>query len=106
MDFDQFHQTRGQPWNRALHARLLDKLADDGAALVVFDAFFRERRDPVKDEALANAMRRQRGVVLMAEQAQVTHPTLIGAHPILPSDFFLNASGTNWGVAWLDPDHH
>jgi CHASE2 domain-containing sensor protein len=102
--FAQFHQQRGQPWDRALHARLLDKLADDGAELVVFDSFFREPRDPVKDDALANAMRRQRHLALMAEQAQVTHPTLAGVQPTLPSEPFLNAAGTNWGVAWLDPD--
>ncbi|MEI9962435.1 MAG: CHASE2 domain-containing protein [Limisphaerales bacterium] len=102
--FDQFHQSRGQPWDRALHTQLLNRLADDGAALVVFDSFFRELRDPIKDEALANSMRRQHAVVLMAEQAQVTHPTLTGAQPILPSALFLDAAGTNWGVAWLDPD--
>jgi CHASE2 domain-containing sensor protein len=102
--FDQFHQTRGQPWNRALHAQLLNKLADDGAALVVFDSFFREPRDKTSDDALANAMRRQRNIVLMAEQAQVTHPNLTGAQPILPDEQFLAAAKTNWGVAWLDPD--
>jgi CHASE2 domain-containing sensor protein len=102
--FDQFHQTRGQPWDRALHAELLNKLADDGAELVVFDSFFRVPRDPAKDEALANAMRRQRHIVLMAEQAQITHPVLAGVQPTLPSEPFLSAAGTNWGVAWLDPD--
>ena len=101
--FDQFHQTRGQPWDRALHAQLLNRLADDGADMVVFDSLFKELRDPAKDEALANAMRRQR-VVLMAGQAQVTHPGLAGAQPTLPAELFLDAAGTNWGVAWLDPD--
>ena len=102
--FDQFHQTRGQPWDRALHAQLLNRLADDGCALVVFDSFFRAPGDPVKDEALAEAMRRQRHIVLMAEQAQVTHPDLVGAQPTWPAELFLDAAGTNWGVAWLDPD--
>ncbi len=102
--FAQFHQPRGQPWDRALHAELLNKLAADGCALVVFDSFFRATNDPVKDEALAAAMRRQGRVVLMAEQAQVTHPTFSGSQPVLPADFFLNAAGTNWGVAWLNPD--
>ena len=103
--FDQFHQTRGQPWDRAWHAKLLGKLADDGADLVVIDSFFGALGDdPAKDEALANAMRRQRHIVLMAEQAQVTHPALIGAQPTLPAGLFLNAAGTNWGVAWLDPE--
>ena len=27
-----------------------------------------------------------------------------GAQPILPAELFLSAAGTNWGVAWLDPD--
>jgi CHASE2 domain-containing sensor protein len=102
--YDYFHQLRGQPWDRGLHARLLNRLADDGCDLVIFDSFFRQPRDSKQDEALAQAMRRQHHVVLMAEQAQVTHPTLAGAQPILPTEPFLSAAGTNWGVAWLDPD--
>ncbi len=102
--FAQFHQTRGQPWDRALHAELLNRLADDGCALAVFDSFFDVLRDPAKDAALADAMRRQGRVVLMAEQAQVNHPTLGGSQANLPAEMFLNAAGTNWGVAWLSPD--
>jgi CHASE2 domain-containing sensor protein len=102
--YAQFHQIRGEPWDRGLHAQLLNRLADDGCALVVFDAFFEQPRDPARDEALAGAMRRQQRIVLMAEQAQVTHPTLSGAQPLLPGELFLKAAGTNWGVAWLDPD--
>jgi CHASE2 domain-containing sensor protein len=102
--YDQFHQTRGQPWDRGLHAQLLNRLADDGCAMVVFDSFFRQTNDPAKDDALAGAMQRQRRIVLMAEHAQVTLPTLAGAQPILPTEPFLSAAGTNWGVAWLDPD--
>ena len=60
-----FHQTRLQPWDRTLHTQLLNKLADDGCALVVMDCFFREPGDQAQDEALAKAMRRQRHIVLM-----------------------------------------
>ena len=102
--YDYFHQMRGQPWDRGLHARLLNRLADDGCALVVCDTFFPEPCDPAQDEALAKAIRRQHRIVLMAEQTQITHPTLAGAQPILPAELFLSAAGTNWGVAWLDPD--
>ena len=102
--YAQFHQNRSQPWDRGLHTQLLNRLADDGCALVVFDAFFQQPRDPAQDEALAEAMRRQKHIVLMAEQAQVTHPALTGAQPTLPLELFLKAAGTNWGVAWLDPD--
>ena len=38
--FDRFHQVRGQPWDRELHAQLLNRLADDGCSLVVMDSFF------------------------------------------------------------------
>jgi CHASE2 domain-containing sensor protein len=102
--FAQFHQSRSQPWDRALHAQLLNRLADDGCQLVVLDSFFGELREPAKDEALAAAMRRQKKIVLMAELSQVTHPELFGGHPTLPAELFLQAAKTNWGVAWLDPD--
>ncbi len=102
--FDQFHQTRGQPWDRALHAQLLNRLANDGCPLVVMDSFFRATNNVEKDDALAMAMQRQPNIVLMAEQSQVTHPELIGAQPTLPAELFLKAAKTNWGVAWLDPD--
>lgn len=103
--YDQFKQERGKFWDRALHARLLNKLADDGCALVVLDTFFRGPGEPEKDAALAQAIARQRAIVLMAEQADVTNPKLAGgAQPTLPFELFLNAAGTNWGVAWLYPD--
>jgi CHASE2 domain-containing sensor protein len=102
--FDQFHQQRGQPWDRALHAKLLNKLADDGCSLVVFDSFFGAPRDPVSDDALAAAMRRQRNIVLMSKQAQVTYSGLAGAEAELPAQMFLTAARTNWGVGWWKPD--
>jgi CHASE2 domain-containing sensor protein len=104
--YDQFHQVRGQPWNRELHARLLNRLADDGCALVVFDSFFLQPqpRDPAQDEALAAAMRRQHRIVLGAVQAEVIYSTLDGVQPTPPAEPFLSAAGNNWGVACLDRD--
>ena len=102
--FDQFHQARGQPWDRALHAQLLNRLADDGCALVVFDSFFKTLHDPAVDNDLAAAMSRLRNIVLMAQQSQLIHPEFTGVQPALPADLFLNVAKTNWGVAWLDPD--
>ncbi len=102
--FGQFHQVRGQPWDRALHTQLLNKLADDGCALVAMDSFFRATNNLETDTALAATMQRQHNLVLMAEQASVTHPGLAGAQPTLPAEIFLHAAKTNWGVAWLNPD--
>jgi CHASE2 domain-containing sensor protein len=103
--YDQLHQERGQPWDRALHAQLLNRLADDGASLVVLDTFFHELRDPQSDDALAAALHRQRNVVLMAEQTQIELPGATGVQPVLPAEKFLAAAGSNhWGVAYLNPD--
>lgn len=102
--YHHFGQERGQPWDRGLHARLLQRLAADGCALVVFDSFFRVPRDAEKDAALAQAMRALPRVVLMAEQASLAYPDLAGTRPTLPTEPLLSAAGTNWGVAWLDPD--
>ena len=102
--FEHYHQQRGQPWDRALHTELLNKLAADGCGLVVFDSLFKTAGDPKKDAALAEAMRQQGQVVLATDQTQVNHPALIGSQPNPLAEVFLNACGTNWGVAWLTPD--
>ena len=97
-------QVRGQLWDRALHTRLLNKLADDGCLMVVFDVFFRKAGDAVTDKGLATAIRRVTNVVLAAEQSSVAQPGIDAVGPTLPFDDFLFAAKTNWGVAWLDPD--
>lgn len=109
--YDYFHQQRydpdkegTQPWDRSLHGRLLHKLAEGGASLVVMDVFFRTNRDPTSDKELVAALRQQRNVVLMSEQADVVNPRLAGAEPTPPDDMFLDAAHTNCGVAWFDPD--
>lgn len=102
--FDHFRQDRAEPWDRALHARLLERLADDGCAVTVIDAFFRTPRDPAKDAQLVRAMERQRRLVLMAERAQVHHPELSADYPVLPARPFLEAANGRWGVAWLEPE--
>ena len=104
--YHQFKQTRGQPWNRALLAGLLNRLADDGCGLVVLDSMFDELGDPDKDAALAAALQRQGRVVLMAGQAgRKDEREVESVHPTLPLEPFLSAAGANnWGVAWLDSD--
>lgn len=102
--YDDYDQAREQPWDRGLHAKFLQKLADDGCSEVVFDSFFRKAGDATNDAALAAAMRRLPQTVLMAKLAEVTHPDLEGVRPMLPAEIFLAAAHTNWGVSQLDPD--
>jgi CHASE2 domain-containing sensor protein len=91
--------------------QLLNKLADDGCRLVVLDILLRTTNaNAGVDQDLARAIRRQRGIVLMAEQKRVTwqsssQPSAVAGEPILACEPFLTAAGkTNWGVAWFDPD--
>jgi CHASE2 domain-containing sensor protein len=98
-------QVRGQPWNRALHTKLLERLAADGCPLVVFDVWFGERREAETDKALADAMKQLSNVVLMAWpvenvfQPGNTKPGVHSIHPLPPADLFLDAAGgEKWGV--------
>jgi CHASE2 domain-containing sensor protein len=101
----QLGQKRGTPWDRALHAQMLKKLAADKSSLVVFDIHFGSAQTPAADTALANAMRQHGAVVLMAEVKNVRHPGLDNASVWPPQDLFLNAAagcgvgyaGTNVG---------
>ena len=97
----KLHQIRGQPWDRAVHADLLTRLAADNCPLVVFDSFFGEAREPTKDQELAEAMRSQHSVVLMADQTGATYRNTERMLPLLPTEPFLSAALTN-GVAWRE----
>ncbi len=56
-------------WDRALHARLLDRLTDEGAKVVVFDVIFSEANedDPEADAAFEAAIERNGNVILGAD---------------------------------------
>lgn len=51
-------------WPRALHARLLDNLVRQGAAVIAFDVIFDEPRPPAQDVPFAQAVQRAGNVVL------------------------------------------
>ncbi len=44
------------PWNREVHARLIEKLTEAGPAAVGYDVLFPEASDPVADRKLADAI--------------------------------------------------
>jgi adenylate cyclase len=55
----QLNQPIDDAWNRALHISLLDRLAADGARLVLFDIVFdTPSPDPGKDEAFAASLQK------------------------------------------------
>ena len=62
-------QPLNEPWDRTLHANVLNRCLTNGARAVVFDIIFGETkrtRDPVADQALADALRRGSNRVVIA----------------------------------------
>jgi len=96
-------QTRGH-WNRALHAQLLNQLADEGCPLVAVDIRFEKAQEASADQALAAALRRLPKVVLATKTEPVEKEGLAGEQMVPPLSIFLNAEHSNWGVAKLHSD--
>jgi adenylate cyclase len=65
------HEKLGQrlnaPWNRALHAQLVDKLSAAGAKAIVFDIVFNDPTTPQADARFARALSQSKRVILAAD---------------------------------------
>ncbi len=71
---DRSIQTIGRwPWDRSVHARLLDRLAAAPPAVVAFDVDFFERSNQAPDQALARAMAHHR--VILSHSAGQLDPS-------------------------------
>jgi adenylate cyclase len=61
----QLEQPRNMPWDRALHARLVERLVAGGARAIVFDILFTEAgTNETADAAFAGAIARSHRVIL------------------------------------------
>ncbi len=97
------------PWNRALHAKLLNRLTQDGASAVVFDVVFSDPGpDAEADAALAQAIRKNGRVILAADIVD-SKPTVNSSMSSYESSLtppytpFLKAAAS-WGFSQLQPD--
>lgn len=52
-------------WRRSYHARMIQKLAREGASVIAFDVMFDEARSAAEDRVFAGAIREARNVVLL-----------------------------------------
>jgi len=87
--------------SRTNHARLLDRLAKDGAGLVFYDFVFSEsNRVPEIDETLARAIANQESVILMAAVESSTEGGIHVERLIPPTRQFTQAA-KGWGHAEL-----
>jgi len=105
---EESHRSLGQPfnagWDRALHARLIDRLTAAGARAIVFDVVFSDP-NPEKaaaDEALAKAIGTNGHVVLAADYARAD----ANAKKITPPFGLVRDAAADIGSAELmaDPD--
>ncbi|HXJ59558.1 MAG TPA: CHASE2 domain-containing protein [Verrucomicrobiae bacterium] len=97
----EYRQAAGQPWDRRLHAQLLNKLTEDKCPLVVFDVFFEEPGEAETDRALAAAIQHHGRVVLGAQidESMYHGSGIVKVQPIY-KPFLEPAAG--WGIARLD----
>jgi CHASE2 domain-containing sensor protein len=90
-------------FDRALYARLLDRLAADQARWVVFDVVFAELRESKSDDALASAIQRNGKVLLAAIEDVEVRPGAVAASLIRPVEKF-RAVSAGWGIAALETE--
>jgi len=103
---DDSHRELKQPyntsWDRAMYARLLDRLTADGARAVVFDILFTDPHPtkPEGDVEFARAIKANGKVILGAEFTLTADgsPTVIRA-----IDLFLDAAA-DWGIVQFQAD--
>ena len=102
-------------WDRSLHARLLERLQDDGARLVVVDVFLGDAgtnsldgsglaEAVKKNRRLAEAIRGNPRVVLAADWVESAHPGVFGGSVVLPFREFEEAVSNRWGIAKVEMD--
>ena len=104
-----FQQPFNRPWDRAIHARLLDRLSADGARAVVFDIVFSDPGpDAATDQQLAEAIRRNGRVILAADysenQPSSNHRARARETTLTPPYQPFAAAAAGWGIAQLQPD--
>lgn len=113
LDLDSYlreKQNPDEPWARALHAKLVNRLSKAGAKAVVFDIIFDQARpdDPEDDRAFADAMHRFGKVVLAAEINRSSRGAVgvegVESHQLtMPASVFSSAAAA-WGIASFLPD--
>jgi adenylate cyclase len=70
----------GKPrlWPRALHAELVMRLNQNGAAAIFFDVMFEEQRDPANDRQFARALQEANNVILFQYRKREIFPITAG----------------------------
>lgn len=103
--FEALQQRYAQPWQVALHAKLLRRLKEDQSGPVIFDVLFAETNNPAEDADFAQAIAEHGQVVLAADLSASEQPGIVGTTARPPHPLFRTAAAA-WGVSdvVLEPD--
>lgn len=106
--YKNLNQDQNAPWDRALHAQLLNRLTAAGAKAVAFDIVFNNPGPrPESDEAFAKAIRAQGKVVLAADVVATGYGRqdegVAMNALVLPCDLLRDAAA-DIGTAEMQPD--
>jgi adenylate cyclase len=100
----QLRQPIDDIWNRSLHVPLLDRLANDGARLALYDIVFdTESADPSRDEAFATALQRF-GKAILGGALDIVQPMGgVKQERVLPPIKLLRKASAGWGILAFKP---
>lgn len=102
----ELNQPYNAPWDRGLHAQLLDRLTADGARAVVFDIVFSDPGpSPETDQRMAEAIRRNGKVILAVDCVPAGYgvDVVLGKQFVPPHELF-SAAAADVGSAEVNPD--
>ncbi|MBN1384887.1 MAG: adenylate/guanylate cyclase domain-containing protein [Elusimicrobia bacterium] len=88
------------PWDRSIHARMVDRLTDFDVKTIGFDVFFSEKSNPRSDRLLEEAIARSRRSVSEV-YFEVENMVATKAHP--PSDAIIKGSA-GLGYPYVAPE--
>jgi adenylate cyclase len=102
ISYEKLGQPKNLPWDRSIHARLVDRLTAAGARAIVFDIVFNDPdiRDPTNDIAFAAALQRNGKVILAADNV----PVDLTSKKIDPPIELLRTNCADIGSAELEVD--
>ena len=103
--FEHLNQPYTAPWDRRLHAKLVDRLTKVGAKAIVFDIIFTDAltNNPGADEAFAKAIENSKRVILGADWVRIGRDNNSGTKAIAPLEMF-DDGAADIGVAELGTD--
>jgi len=100
----QLHQPIDDVWNRALHIRLVDRLTQDNARLVLYDIVFDQPApDLAADVAFADSIQRNGKVILGATLEKIERMGGVSRKTVAAPTKPLRKAAAGWGILAFDP---